>query len=559
MKRKTGVFLMMFLLLVLASCKSIDYTVEFIFNDDENSTLTKVVKSGEVLESFDVEYSKYGYIFDYWMDEDTNKEFIFENTKIKSDKRLIGVWKSDGIRRGTFNREYPSYYEVNKPLIDDGHVVYINFDGFARYYYDEAIKRDPNSLPTITQIMSEGVFFDDLRTTTPSITNPTQNMIISSATTALTKNVYRYYDRDKNIVIQQARENEMETIVDRVVDANLPIASISFYLAEPQLSPVDPERLYIRPDSTNPKVVERGEKRGGDYFSRFEQLIKLVKGEPIKTGGGTVVVEKLPKLIMIYADDLDAHGHNQVENYGVPVSASESERLDKMVKELREMDEKLGDFINAAKEAGVYDKMTFFFTTDHGMTPFGAISSSEGGKYIHSKIADLAYALSQFDRSFELEKVEPEGKPQNRTTVVGVGANLNLQLTFRNGITDEELEELKEHLLKEEYVGVVKTRKELEEEGYWTYAADMIVSPAERYSFAPNVLAQYRVRGQHDSYLESANKIFGVVWGKGIKKGYVYEQRAYNYDFGITMAAALGLDLPQANGIVLDIFNIKED
>ena len=29
---------------------------------------------------------------------------------------------------------------------------------------------------------------------------------------------------------------------------------------------------------------------------------------------------------------------------------------------------------------------------------------------------------------------------------------------------------------------------------------------------------------------------------------------AYNYDFGVTMAACLGVTLPDANGIVLDIF-----
>ena len=42
--------------------------------------------------------------------------------------------------------------------------------------------------------------------------------------------------------------------------------------------------------------------------------------------------------------------------------------------------------------------------------------------------------------------------------------------------------------------------------------------------------------------------------GKGIKKNVVFEQRAFNYDFGQTMAAALGLQIPNSNGIVLDVF-----
>ena len=37
---------------------------------------------------------------------------------------------------GTFGREYAPYYEEGVPLIEDSYVVYMNFDGFARYYFD---------------------------------------------------------------------------------------------------------------------------------------------------------------------------------------------------------------------------------------------------------------------------------------------------------------------------------------------------------------------------------------------------------------------------------------
>ena len=90
--------------------------------------------------------------------------------------------------------------------------------------------------------------------------------------------------------------------------------------------------------------------------------------------------------------------------------------------------------------------------------------------------------------------------------------------------------------------------------GYWTAAADMIVTPAEHYCFSPQLLATYSARGQHDSTLDPAKNVFGLIWGNGIKKNYVYEDRAFNYDFGVTMAACLGVSLPNANGIVLDIF-----
>lgn len=555
MKKIVTVFTFLFLSLTIVSCNKSNHQITLNYNDDTNFQEVIEVKHKEIFNEPKMNLTKVGFEFKYWSLKGENKPFTFG--KVTKDLNLEAIWESDGIRRGTFNRPYPTYYEKNVPLIDDAHVVYINFDGFARYYYDESLKQDPNSLPTLRSIMKEGVFFNDLRTTAPSITNPLQNMIISGATSIHTQNVYRYYDRDKNIVIQQQRENKAETIVTEALKNNLSLASVSFYLAEKDLTYNDPTKLHIVPDPTNPKVVARGPEKSSDYFSRFEQAIKLVKGEPINNNGTTVTVKELPKLIMIYADDLDAYGHNEARKYGVPVSESEEKRLEKCVNALREMDEKLGEFIDAAKEAGVYNKMTFILTTDHGMTPFGAISATEGGKYLYSKLGDLKYAINQFDKSYELEKVEVDEKPNSRTNVIGVGMNLNLQLTFKDGISDEKLEALKQHLLKEEYVGVVKTRKELEEEGYWTYAADMIISPSERYNFAPSVLGQYRVRGQHDSFLDTANHIYGIVWGNGIKNDYVYEERAYNYDFGITIASILGFDLPKANGIVLDIFDKK--
>jgi hypothetical protein len=64
-----------------------------------------------------------------------------------------------------------------------------------------------------------------------------------------------------------------------------------------------------------------------------------------------------------------------------------------------------------------------------------------------------------------------------------VGANLNLQLTWKKGITDEELARLKTELEKEYYVGKVMTRKELEEIGYMSGAADMIVTPGRQVLF----------------------------------------------------------------------------
>jgi predicted AlkP superfamily pyrophosphatase or phosphodiesterase len=452
-------------------------------------------------------------------------------------------------------RKNPDYYTPGVPILEDGHVVYMNWDGFAYYYYDEFLKRtvDENA-PTLKMLLEEGVFFENLRTALPSITTSAQNLIISGATSSVVKNVYRYYDAKANLVIQQARENASETIITASIKKNLPIVSVHHFLAEAHLTTTDPTRLYVYSDSTNPKVVERGSLRLQDHFSRYEQLIKVITGTPLKSSGRTITVSELPKLTLYYADDLDALGHNFQSYFGYPHAKTEAERMNNIITMLKDMDQKLGDFLQKAKDAGVYDKLTFFLTTDHGMTPYGLSSPEDSGDHGTSKLGDLRAALKRFDSTFSLELVPANQSPKTSTTVVGVGANLNIQLSFKKSMSEADLQRLKTELLKEHYVGKVHTREELIKVGYDIRDTDMIVTPADRYFFSGNLLNTLVARGQHDSSLDSADHVYGLIWGNGIKKGVVYKDLAYNYDFGLTIAAALGLELPEANGIVLDIF-----
>ncbi len=454
------------------------------------------------------------------------------------------------------DRLHPSYYEEGIPMVENAHVIYINWDGFGRYYYDELVKNAVDEeMPTLKKILSEGVFFENLRTTLPSITNPLQNMILSGSTSSVTKNVYRYYNKNTDTVIQQARENANKTIADVAVEEGLSVASISHYLLEPVLTKGYPNTYYITSDSSLPSVVARGPLRTNDHFARFEQLIRLMKKEAVNVGGVKKVVSELPNLIVFYADDLDAIGHNFEDHYGYHKTDNEEDRMKNVLSLLKQMDQKLGEFIQAAKDAGVYDKITFFLTTDHGMNPYGLTSIDGTSDYGTSKLGELQSFFKNFNRNYTLEMVAADKKPKPSTTVVGVGANLNLQLTFKNGITDAEMEAIKTELEKEYYVGKVLTRKELDAIGYMEGAADMVISPAERYFFSSNMLSQFYARGQHDSLEDCANRIYGAIWGKGIKKNYLYEGEAYNFDFGTTMAAALGVVIPNANGVVLDVFD----
>jgi len=430
---------------------------------------------------------------------------------------------------------------------DDNYVVYINLDGFAKYYYDEAVKR--GGAKTLRGLIGEGVMFENLYNLPPSITNPNQAMIISGATSAKTQNVYRYFDKKTGTVVQQSRDNEAETLYDKAVQLGITVTSVRHFPAESVLSPTDSRRLYV---TEGTGVV-------ADAEVRFDQAIKIVKGEAFQNGSKTMRLAEVPRFLSIYCDDLDALGHNEVDNYGYKKANTEAGRMENVLDCLEKIDGKLAELIQAYKDRGIYEKTTFFLTTDHGMTPFGAdsLTSALFSKYSRSKWPDLRDKLKSINSKFVFEYLGPGEKPSNSTTVVGVGTGLQMQLTFLNPITQAELENIKKELLKEDYIGEVYTREELLQEGYWSGAnVDLLVVPAEKYHFhgRTNPSNLYYARGQHDSRLDSSSHIYGIIWGYKVKKLGVLETKTLAPQFGVAMAELLGFTLRDANVDRLDIF-----
>lgn len=426
----------------------------------------------------------------------------------------------------------------------DGYVIYINLDGFGKYYYDVAKSR--NLVPTLQSILNEGVVFTNLKTLSPSITNPCQAMIISGASSSKTGNVYRYYDKTLNMVIQQGRENNADTIYDSVIRNNVKSATIQHFPAESVFSITNKNALYIKTPSG---VVSNA-------MARFDQAIKLIKKETITNDTNLVTLDEIPRFISIYCDDLDALGHNESAYDTFSVATSESERVDNVVARLAQIDAKLAELIQACKDAGIYDKTTFFLTTDHGMQGFGADTTlgTWTSKYSKTKWPELKEKLAEIDSSYVFEYVAPNASPKSGTTVIGCGSGLQMPLTFKEAHTEAQLQEIKAELLKEYYIADVLTRTELAKAGFWMGSnVDLLVIPAERYHFhgRDNQYNSYAVRGQHDTISENATHIYGAIWGAGIQNLGEFDGEYYNTSFGSTMAYMLGVDLKNANAPVI--------
>lgn len=431
-------------------------------------------------------------------------------------------------------------------IVEDGYVVYINLDGFGRYYYDEAVSR--GIVPTLESIKKEGVVFKKLKTLSPSITNPCQAMIISGATSSKTRNVYRYYDKRNDIVVQQSRENSADTLYDSVIRNNIPSATIHHFPAETVFSSSNMDALYIK--------IPFGEV--SNYESRFNQAIKLIKGEQFKNDNNYMVLPEVPRFISIYCDDLDALGHNEKAYDTFSVATSEQERVNNVVTRLGQIDAKLGEFIEACKEVGIYDKMTFFLTTDHGMQGFGAesILGTLTSKYSKTKWLELKEKLASINKNYIFEYVAQNKSPKAESTVIGVGVGLQMPLTFKDvTLSENELQNIKAELKKEYYIAEVYTRAELIQAGFWNGAnVDLLVIPSERYHFhgRDNSSNMYAVRGQHDTISEYATNIYGAIWGANVKKLGEVDTECSNISFGSTMAEYLNIDLLNANAPVLE-------
>ncbi len=409
------------------------------------------------------------------------------------------------------------------------YAVYINIDGFPKYIYDEALNR--GVIPNLSSYAGEGMFFTNLQTIFPSITNAVQAAIISGAHSNQTTNVIAYFDKTQNKVISQGRTNLAPTFYQVAANQGISMASVRHYPAHPDpLSTTDLNKLYID--------VPSGETANGEL--RFSQAIKALTGKEFVSGDLNLRLNKIPKLFTIYVDDLDGIGHNGT-SYGNTPATSLDGRINNVINALAKLDAKIGELVQVYKDAGIYDKTVFAITTDHGMTPYGSYSIIKD-KYGDSKLPDLKAKIESINPLYKFESLAPGESPKPSTTVVAVGDNLSKALTFIGGIkpTIQELIEIQTILQNEPYVYKVYNRNELILQQIWRGAGfDLVIVPSERYHFSSGT--KY-FSASHDTYLPTSKHIFGIIFGGPVKQEVVTEE-TLNISFGKVIADVLDIDL----------------
>ncbi len=397
------------------------------------------------------------------------------------------------------------------------HVLYMNWDGFAKYYYDIASAR--GLVPVIDGLKNEGVFFTNASCGIPPITNPMQTAISSGAYSQKTGNVKVYYDKTKKIVVEQRRNNAAENIVDCLHRQGKTVASVQHFTFEENGTYAgDVNRPYIFIEFSN-------------YMIRFNELLRLYEGKPVHTGDIYTNVVTAPDFAAIYFDDLDTVGHNNGKL--APKATSETQRVENVIWRLNQMDTALGYFIDGIKQLGLYESMSFFLITDHGMTPFTFDTASVSAyNDLLSEIAACGY---------KYEVLKGGMSPAKETEVVLCTAGLSLMFSFTSAQPVGEINALKQRLLQKSYVGKIMNAEELKTEGCMDFC-DLYISPKPPYIFKDKAMP---VGANHDSLDDSSRRIFALMWGSGIKRNLVIDDSVKNVAFAPTMTALLNAEPPR--------------
>ena len=434
-------------------------------------------------------------------------------------------------------------------------VVYINWDGFAQYYFHLAEAQ--GKVQTLSRFRDEeGVFLANAISGIPAITNPMQAVLASGTTPRFTGNHYRYYDKQLNRVVQEepARKNEAETLAEAAVRQGVEAFSINqFAFLYRGTGWWGQEETYFNaPPGTNGYA---------DYSARFDEAIRFLRAYAEKRNSGSLPERQAPFLLALYMDDLDAVGHNMKEVYGVSPVRTEAERRQAVVDRLALMDRKLAEFIEVCRETGLYEEMSFLLTTDHGMAPMGFGMATEPGftgDSAASKLPDLLARIEALGPGYKCEVLIPGGKerPEEETDIAVVTVGLMVQLSYVNEFNPNVIQgknaRIAQVLQNTGYVGRIMFPREMRARGVKPGFADLLISPKPPYHFRPYPTGLTRVRGQHDSLAGEAQAVVAFMWGKNIKKGFTYTGRVEGADFAPTMAELLGINAPlDATGRVL--------
>ncbi|GAA3756167.1 hypothetical protein GCM10022205_49170 [Spinactinospora alkalitolerans] len=384
----------------------------------------------------------------------------------------------------------------------------VDWDGVDPRYIDAHL--DGGLLPNLRSLAKAGGR-SVAACTYKAVSNPNRASLATGARPAVHGNVAYVLDPATGRAIGQTRILTAENIAQSLRRQGGTVVSAGWYIVQDEGAAYgDPEGLYTQ---------------GATWEENVDTAVRVLRGEPVDSGGVRVTVPRIPDLLAVYTADVDAIGHEEGPG---------SERIPRR---LAELDAGLGRIIDAVGEAGIAARTTFVFVSDHGMT--GYTESLE--PQVLGAIGEAGHTVQRL-----YSGQAPDPGTEVVLTATPRAANVYLRGDAATGTGRGRIESLLRGLPELEGV---HGRAELDAMGAAAAEGDFVIEARPPYAFLDPGAVDGEEHGGHASVREAAAPL--ILAGAGIRRGAAPE-RPETVDVIPTVSRLLGVDPPaDAQGRVL--------
>lgn len=253
-----------------------------------------------------------------------------------------------------------------------------------------------------------------------------------------------------------------------------------------------------------------------------------------------LIKSKKPNLLLIHLTDLDEHRHR----YGV--------MSDEAKESLKRQDTRIGEIIQAVKNAGIYDETTFVVIGDHGFIDIqynininvqfkkeGLITADENNKLKDWKAIVQSCSGSAYIYLKNKDDLNTRITVENFLNSLKNAENSGISAIYKKDETDKMRVGMEADFMVEAKEGYAFTNN-------WDGSVISEILPGNKKVWGKVTVATHGYLPTKPDY----STLF-IAAGSGIKKGVVIP--IINIvDEGPTMAALLGLDMPDTDGRILE-------
>lgn len=358
------------------------------------------------------------------------------------------------------------------------HVLFIDLDGFDPRFI-EGDYAHLSALPNIRGLVADGAY-GVARGSFPSYSNASRATMATGMLPRFNLNAGYYYNEADDVVIAQERyiEPGVKTLAQSLRAQGVPAAYVQWYIVENYGAQYgDPLALYTQP--------------GGDVTVRMDQAIAILRGEPVDSGGQSIQLPAIPRLLTVYADSVDALLHS--EGFTSP----------NLPPLLDLVDAEVGRLLDTLEEVGLAQSTTVLLTADHAAR-----------EWTEPILPELMAVVQ--DAGFITERVSTGSVPSPETEVIVVAAPRTASIALRGRAARGHVETgLARDIAAITGVHAVYDRAELRGIGASPKMGYLVAEPTEPYHFSSNLDGM--PRASHGGWLEA--EVPMAVRGPGIEAG----------------------------------------